>query len=95
MCTSPFIVLEELDADRDAKDKLWLVIFRTQDGSIRYGCRGPFYSSPRYQELYQWLNTVSYKSSSSDMPWDYFYFTDPKDELEFINRYEAEIISEE
>lgn len=95
MSTSPFIILEELDADRVAEDRLWLVIFKTKDGDIRYGCCMSRPDSARYKELYLWLRTVSYVSSSSDMPWDYFYFTNPADEFEFITRYEAEIASEE
>ena len=72
------------------EDKLWLTIFTKEDGSIRYGCR--MTSGPRYKELYKWLQgSTSYVSSSEDFPWDFFYFKNPRDELEFITRYESEI----
>ena len=73
----------------EAEDKLWLTIFKTEAGEIRYGCR--MTPGPRYEELYNWLGRTSYESTSDDFPWDFFKFKNPKDELEFITRYEAEI----
>ena len=71
------------------QDPLYLTIFTTDTGAVRYGCKQTH--GQRYKDLYIWLSSVSYVCTSSNMPWVFFYFTDPKDELEFITRYEDEI----
>lgn len=50
-----------------------------------YGCRG---IGPDYNEFYnKFLVGKSYKCISEDFPWDYFIFTDIKDEQEFLKKY--------
>lgn len=73
-------------------DSLWITKFTGPNGP-RYGCRQT--DGEAYTELYTWLNTVSYVCSSCDWPWDYFYFSNPVDEAEFVTRYGSAIREDE
>jgi hypothetical protein len=55
-----------------------------EDKNFTYGARG---IGPKYEEFYRWARTVSYRCTSEDWPWDYFRFTDPKDEEIFIEKW--------
>jgi hypothetical protein len=69
-------------------DVIGFVAFIT-DGVRHYGCRG---IGRRYSEFYnKFIVGKSYKCTTEDWPWDYFYFTDIKDEQTFLQKYSAEI----
>lgn len=58
------------------------------DGQRHYGCRG---QGRDYDQFYASLAGTSYKCTREDWPWDYFYFTDIKDEQKFLKKYSAQI----
>lgn len=60
-----------------------------KNGERRYGCRG---TGKDYDDFYgRFLNGKSYKCTSEDFPWDYFIFTDIKDEQRFLKEYSSKI----
>ena len=60
-----------------------------KNGERHYGCRG---TGKDYDDFYgRFLNGKSYKCTSEDFPWDYFIFTDIKDEQRFLKEYSSKI----
>jgi hypothetical protein len=69
-----------------------LAIYCWDEGDIRhYRSKG---IGKKYDELYRWIYTTSYKCTSEDMPWDYFIFQDPADHDRLIEKFGDDVIYE-
>jgi hypothetical protein len=63
-----------------------------EDGTIRYRCRG---IGKQYDRFYQeWVPGSSYRCTSTDWPWDFFVFDDPKDHDRLLKDFPAYVIED-
>lgn len=73
----------------DNENILGFSSFITEHGERHYGCRG---FGIDYDYFYnKFIIGKSYRCVSENFPWDYFIFTNIKDEQEFLNKYSSKI----
>ena len=62
--------------DTDVLGIIWWIKLRDGKEIRTYRSRG---RGQKYNRLYKWLPTTSYKCIGEDFPWDYWIFTDEAD----------------
>lgn len=78
--------------NNDNPDVLGVIWWRKPDGSIHYRARG---IGPTYSRFYKWLDDTSYRCTSTDWPWDFFVFDDPKDHDRLIAEFGKDVEEED
>lgn len=63
-----------------------------EDGTIRYRARG---IGEQYRKFYhEWVPGSSYRCTSTDWPWDFFVFDDPKDHDRLLKDFPEDVIED-
>ena len=70
-------------------DVLGIYYNTCDDGTYQYRCRG---FGPKYNLLYRWLRTTSYRSTGQDFPWDYFVFDNPRDHVTMCQMFPDDVV---
>jgi hypothetical protein len=71
------------------EDDVLVIYYREKDGVRHYRSRG---FGKKYDEMYRWIWTTSYKCTSDDFPWDYFIFQDPSDHDRLVEKFGDDVI---
>jgi hypothetical protein len=72
-------------------DVLGIYYNKRDDGTLQYRCRG---FGRKYELLYRWLPTTSYRCTGEDFPWDYFVFDDPQDHVTMCQMFAGDVMDD-
>lgn len=67
------------------------VFYWDDDFGRHYRCRG---IGEKYVNFYKWLESTSYRSTSTDWPWDFFVFDNPEDDKKILEKWSDVVIED-